>query len=303
MTKNHQSDKDGFTELMFSDLIGNSFIFSHNDARWKEKRKACAHAFYKERLVQMIEVLKDKVIESVDKFTKEIKDSNESFTIMDFEGEFSNMLSRNIIHICFGLDLVHEKVHLKYEPVKGEGFKEGSFNVPEAIGVLLDQMNTSYANKYYNPINWLAPYTKRWMDFSSYYKVYKENCTRTRDFIETFVVKRKKGLIRSTIKQDSDLLSLFLANPEVFSDVDVIDEIVDFFGAASETTQKSLQTIMSHLAKSPESRNRIRAEFLEVVKQEVKARPELAKLSMREMMKELITFDNIKDLEYLSWVW
>ena len=94
-----------------------------------------------------------------------------------------------------------------------------------------------------------------------------------------------------------------MANPEVFSDVDVIDEIVDFFGAASETTQKSLQTIMSHLAKSPDSRNKIRAEFLEVVKQEVKARPELAKLSMRDMMKELITFDNIKDLEYLSWVW
>lgn len=112
VTKNNQSDKDGFTELMFADLIGNSFIFSHNDARWKEKRKACAHAFYKERLVQMIEVLKDKVIESVDKFSQQIKDSNENFTIMDFEGEFSNMLSRNIIHICFGIDLVHEKVHL-----------------------------------------------------------------------------------------------------------------------------------------------------------------------------------------------
>jgi hypothetical protein len=60
---------------------------------------------------------------------------------------------------------------------------------------------------------------------------------------------------------------------------------------------------MSHLAKSPESRSKIRAEFLEVVKQEVKARPELAKLSQKELMKELITFDNLKDLEYLSWVW
>ena len=61
VTKNGLTDKDGFTELMFSDLIGNSFIFSHNDKRWKEKRKACAHAFYKERLNFMIEVLKDKV--------------------------------------------------------------------------------------------------------------------------------------------------------------------------------------------------------------------------------------------------
>jgi hypothetical protein len=57
---------------------------------------------------------------------------------MDFEGEFSNMLSRNIIHICFGIDLVHERVFLKYEKVKGEGFVEGDFNIPEAIGILLD---------------------------------------------------------------------------------------------------------------------------------------------------------------------
>lgn len=251
----------------------------------------------------MIEVLKDKVIASVEKFRKEIRDSNEHFTIADYEREFSNMLSRNIIHICFGLDLVDHKVELRYQPMKGDDWVEGKFTIPEAIGVLLDQMNTSYANKYFNPINWLSPYTLKWVDFSSYYKVYKENCRRTRDFIEGFVIQRKKGLIKSTVKQDSDLLSLFLAHPEVFSDVDVIDEIVDFFGAASETTQKSLQTVMAHLAKVPESRTRIRAEFNEVIKDAIQRKPELAKLSLKDMMAELITFDNIKDLEYLSWVW
>lgn len=73
VTKNAASDKDGMAELMFSDLIGNSFIFSNNDARWKAKRKACAHAFYKERLEMMIEVLKDKVEDSVDKFLVQIR--------------------------------------------------------------------------------------------------------------------------------------------------------------------------------------------------------------------------------------
>ena len=138
MTKNAQSDKDGFTELQFSDLIGNSFIFSHNDERWKIKRKACAHAFYKERLVMMLEVLKDKVIESVDKFCQEIKDSNESFTIMDFEREFSEMLSRNIVHICFGVDLADKRFKLKCQEMPGGPWVYKEFNIPEAIGVLLD---------------------------------------------------------------------------------------------------------------------------------------------------------------------
>ena len=65
------------------------------------------------------------------------------------------------------------------------------------------------------------------------------------------------------------MLSLFLKESDIFSDVDVIDEIIDFFGAASETTQKSLQTFMAHFAKSPESRERVREEFMGVVNQAV----------------------------------
>jgi len=76
-------------------------------------------------------------------------------------------------------------------------------------------------------------------------------------------------LIKSTIKQDSDLLSLFLGASDVFSDEDVIDEIIDFFGAASQTTQKSLQTFMAHFAKNPEARQRVRDEFKGVIRQQV----------------------------------
>lgn len=84
-SKNGISDKDGMTELMFKELIGNSFIFSMNDDRWKEKRKACAHAFYKERLNLMLEVLKDKVIEAVEKHLDVCRNSPQGFSICDFE--------------------------------------------------------------------------------------------------------------------------------------------------------------------------------------------------------------------------
>jgi len=61
--KNSITDKDGMMETMFKDSIGESFVFSRGDESWKAKRKACAHAFYKERLILMLETLKGKITE------------------------------------------------------------------------------------------------------------------------------------------------------------------------------------------------------------------------------------------------
>ena len=57
--KNSKLDKDSLSLIMFEDLIGQSFVFAHNDDAWKQKRKACAHAFYKDRLTGMLETLKE----------------------------------------------------------------------------------------------------------------------------------------------------------------------------------------------------------------------------------------------------
>ena len=55
VSKNSITDKDGMIMTMFKDSIGESFVFSQGDASWKAKRKACAHAFYKERMVLMLQ--------------------------------------------------------------------------------------------------------------------------------------------------------------------------------------------------------------------------------------------------------
>ena len=60
---------------MFKDLLDNSFIFSPGDAVWKAKRRACAHAFYKERLVQMMEVLRSKLESRAELWTEQIRKS------------------------------------------------------------------------------------------------------------------------------------------------------------------------------------------------------------------------------------
>lgn len=52
-----------------------------------------------------------------------------------------------------------------------------------------------------------------------------------------------------------------LDRPDVFTDEVIIDELLGFFGAATETTHNVMKTIVTYLTKSPESLAKIRAEF------------------------------------------
>lgn len=61
VTKNSIMDKTGLFQFMFEDVFGESFVFQPGNENWKMKRKACAHAFYKDRLEIMMNVLKEKV--------------------------------------------------------------------------------------------------------------------------------------------------------------------------------------------------------------------------------------------------
>jgi len=58
-TKNQYFDKAPLQEKLFNKLLGKAFIFSPTDELWKAKRKACAHAFYKDRLTLMMETLRE----------------------------------------------------------------------------------------------------------------------------------------------------------------------------------------------------------------------------------------------------
>jgi len=66
------------------------------------------------------------------------------------------------------------------------------------------------------------------------------------------------------VQKSADLLSLFLESPDVFTKEFIIDELCDFFLAASTTTQFSSQTIASHFATAVASLSKVRAEFSEL---------------------------------------
>ena len=87
-----------------------------------------------------------------------------------------------------------------------------------------------------------------------------KNCTALRSFIQQYLTDRKAGKNKSNLKGNSDLLSLFLSEGDIFTDEFIIDELVDFFLAGMITTSVVLINIISHFNKEHSSVVRVREE-------------------------------------------
>ena len=84
-----------------------------------------------------------------------------------------------------------------------------------------------------------------------------------------------------------------LLAPEVFSDVDIVDEIVDLLSAGTMTTQFSVQGALGHLCTNTESLARLRAEFDPFVEKAG---------SFEAAFKEDLTYDQLRDMNYVTQV-
>ena len=78
--QNKNTDKIDETARLFRPLAGDSLLGGPGDEEWRRKRKACSHAFYKERLKHMIENLKSTINVRVNQWKKEISESSDGVT-------------------------------------------------------------------------------------------------------------------------------------------------------------------------------------------------------------------------------
>lgn len=181
--KNALLDKDAEGLVMFDDIIGESFVFAHNDEKWKAKRKACAHAFYKDRLVYMLETLNEVTQKTFSKWAKEAKIKGHHD--IDIATEFSEILTRNIIHVSFGEDLSDNAITLMVK--EGNQYVSKEMTIKEAIFVIIGQVCFSFYANVTNPINWLYHYIEYVYPISSESKIVKENCILARAWIMDYI--------------------------------------------------------------------------------------------------------------------
>ena len=88
-------------------------VFAKGNEQWRIKRKASAHAFYKEKLVHMLENIKGIVEERFEQILEQIKASPSHSHTVDISTLFLDIMSRNIITVAFGEDVNDEMFELK----------------------------------------------------------------------------------------------------------------------------------------------------------------------------------------------
>jgi hypothetical protein len=57
ISKNKFVDKDEKTKLFFKDLTGESIVFISSTEQWSIKRKILSQAFYKDKMIKMLDVI------------------------------------------------------------------------------------------------------------------------------------------------------------------------------------------------------------------------------------------------------
>ena len=136
----------------------------------------------------------------------------------------------------------------------------------DAIEECFQQNLTCNGSRMSNPI-WHVLYylTGNCYGFNVHEKTADANSFKIREMLMNYVLKRKSGEKKSSLANKSDLLSLFIDTPDVFSDNAIVDELVDFLIAGTQTTQFVTQTVLAHFATDPASLKRIRDEFNSVL--------------------------------------
>ena len=93
------------------------------------------------------------------------------------------------------------------------------------------------------------------------------NCKALRQALMTYVRQHKSERQQNGKSPDTDvnLMSLMFQQPDVFSDEFIVDELIDFLVAGTQTTMLTTQTVLSHFATDRESLQRVRKELVDTI--------------------------------------
>jgi len=156
----------------FYDLLGDAFILDQTNEEWKLKRKICAHAFYKDKLLSMTNTMRKKAVEATMRWKEEVEKSSDGSVEINLTDELSHIFARIIITICLGEDLHDTLIPME----KPDGSIE-KMSMAAALRWLIQEL----AMKIAHPLRGLSTSSKLFRAaLNSREKLSRKNCTTVR---------------------------------------------------------------------------------------------------------------------------
>ena len=145
------------------------------------------------------------------------------------------------MHVTMGASLDAIMVDIYKKELSPDGttsYVLKSMNVSDAVEDCFQTIIICIGTRTTNPIWRLINYmTGKNPAFTNVEKFTNINCSALRQALLTFVRKRKSERKHSeTPEIDVNLLSLMFEQPDVFSDEFIVDELIDFLVAGTQTT-------------------------------------------------------------------
>jgi cytochrome P450 len=218
-THNSQFDKHPLVLNLVRKLLGEGILFSQTDTRWRKRRTAISPAFYKGKLVKLVELAKDMVVETNERWQKLAVNGR---TRINFMEEVSNMHVKILLKCALGED-VSEKL-IDFESNGKVEKKTISYSLRTTFHHLLNRMS--------DPHVIFFPFLADKFIFPGE-RAIERNCQRLREYILKVVQDRRERM-KHAPEDAGDLLGILLEDQNFNGDdVMIVDECITFFFAGS----------------------------------------------------------------------
>ena len=206
----------------------------------------------------MLDSLKEKVFETQNEWVQSIENSPDGAVKIDLTTDIVKIFQKFLAHVIFG----DQELSFEMIDIKKPGKESVRMPLCEAVEECFQQNLTCNGSRLTNPIWHILYYlTGKCYGFNVHEKTADSNSSNVRAMLTDYVRKRMSGEKKSKLGNRSDLLSLFMDSPEIFNEQAIVDELVDFTIAGTQTTQIVTQNVMAHFATDPVSLKRVRDEF------------------------------------------
>lgn len=246
-THNVIFSKHHFTGDYLRRFLGSTIILSETNEHWKKRRASIAPAFYKGKLVGLVELAKSIVTETLTRWKSMTKDGRAKIEFMD---EIAMTHVKIMLKTAFGQDISDRTI--EYEE-NGKIVKTTIANALMAtFQNCIKRMGTPHciffpflADCYLTPGE----------------QAIRRNCERLQNFMFKFVQKRRAEYTSDKTPR-FDLLSILIEDENFHhDDRTIIDECLTMFFAGSQTSSVAIQNLILMMIKHPEIKKKIHDEL------------------------------------------
>ena len=232
-TKQKFFSKNKMIRNIFEPMFINFFVMLPTNPRWKLERKTLGQMFFKEKLRIMIGIVKHHTVKQFKPWISAIEKNGEHrINAMEV---FERINAYSLNHICFGLDNNDDMFDFLWYDRNTDTFTEKKVTITEAVPNLSIQCMVRRFRRLSSPVGILWLLFKINLSNNEVERNVEENSRRLYKHVDKYVQERKSGVTKSQM-EGADLLSHYLANPDIFTDDHVIGGMIGTIFPGIETS-------------------------------------------------------------------